>query len=157
MGQKRDRRLIPHFSRSRFFAIVGTGRSPLLCGALPPAKRHGSESRHHFCVAYRRARHHLARVPCLTQSAPMAPSKWFAAHAWTPALINTPWYFTRHTRHMSLSVPDKHWYIGYNMPGPSVPLKSCVRHTRDERQHESQTGRACRAPPTRRSCWTSPA
>ena len=69
MGQKRNRRLIPHFSRSRFFAIVGTGRSPLLCGALPPAKRHGSESRHHFCVAYRRARHHLARVPSLTQAA----------------------------------------------------------------------------------------
>ena len=66
MAQKRDRRLIPHFSRSRFFAIVGTGRSPLHCGALPPAKRHGSESRYHFCVAHRRARHHLARVLSLT-------------------------------------------------------------------------------------------
>ena len=27
-----------------------------------------------------------------------------------------------------------------------------VRHTRDERQHESHAGRACRAPSTRRSC-----
>ena len=30
-----------------------------------------------------------------------------------------------------------------------------VRHTRNERRHESQEGRACRALSTRRSCWTT--
>ena len=38
-------------------------RSPLLSGALPPAKRHGYETGYHSCVAYKRARHHRARVP----------------------------------------------------------------------------------------------
>ena len=54
---------------SRFFAMSAPAtrwRSPLLSGALPPAKRHGYETGHHSCVAYKRARHHRARVPSLT-------------------------------------------------------------------------------------------
>ena len=42
---------------------MAPARSPLLSGALPPAKRHGSESRHHFYVIYKVAHHRRARRP----------------------------------------------------------------------------------------------
>ena len=44
MTQKRDRRLIPSRAFSRCRHRRRRRRSPLLSGALPPAKRHGSET-----------------------------------------------------------------------------------------------------------------
>ena len=157
MGQKRNRRLIPHFSRSRFFAIVGTGRSPLHCGALPPAKRHGSESRHHSCVIYTRAGHHRARVPSLTQSAPMAPTKNHCVPRMSPYDMPACETHAGGTQCMSLSAPDDWEQSCRRMREHARYRLMDVRHTRNERRHESQEGRACRALSTRRSCWTSPA
>ena len=143
-------------SHLALFRDVGTGRSSLLCGALPQAKRHGSESRHHFCVAYRRARHRLARVPSLTQSAPMAPTKNHCVPRMSPYDMPACETHVGRTQCMSLSAADDWERSCGRMREHARYTSMDVRHACDERRQESQTGRACRAPPTRRSCWTSP-
>ena len=157
MGQKRNRRLIPHFSRSRFFAIVGTGRSPLLCGALPPAKRHGSESRYHFCVAHRRARHHLARVPSLTHVGADCADKDHCAPRMSPYGMPPCETHAGGTQCMPLSATSDSERSCRHMREHARYRLMDVRHTRNERRHERQEGRACRALSTRRSSRTSPA
>ena len=144
-------------ARLALFRHVRTVHSLLLCSAIPPAKRHGSESRHHFCVAHRRARHHLARVPSLTQSAPMAPTKTSSVPRTSPYDIPPCETHAGRTQCMSLSATGDWERSCGCMREHARYTPMHVRHTRNERRHECHAGRACRAPSTRRSCWTSPA